>query len=189
MYATGGLKKFFRVMALLLAVASVVGLLPLSALADEARKVTKTDEALSVNAENTANRDAALDSALNVTNGTLQFTNDTSRPWTVDSTTFSGRVVGVSGNYQVSSSSSTVSTTISMTAGDTLKFDWNTEGEGSTYDLMQFFVNNTSTTVATLASSSSGTEKGWQTYTYTASSTGSYTFYWRYKKDRLLTCG
>jgi len=34
MYATGGLKKFFRLMAMLLAVASVVGLLPLSAIAE-----------------------------------------------------------------------------------------------------------------------------------------------------------
>ena len=44
MYATGGLKKFFRLMAMLLAVASVVGLLPLSALAEETRKALDADE-------------------------------------------------------------------------------------------------------------------------------------------------
>ncbi|MCR5808386.1 MAG: Ig-like domain-containing protein [Clostridiales bacterium] len=115
-----------------------------------------------------------LDEALNVLNGSLEFTSTGDYPWAVD-TNYEGRICGYSSNAKVSNSESTVQLTIDMQAGETLSFDWAVSSE-SNYDKLTFYANG-----AEVANISGST--GFATKTYTAGTTGSYTFKWTYKKD------
>ena len=66
-----------------------------------------------------------LDEALNVAGGTLTFTSEGDYPWIVDGD------AAKSTNVNVASSTSTVSTTVTAAAGDILRFDFMSFGEGS----------------------------------------------------------
>ena len=80
-----------------------------------------------------------------------------------------------SGNEGYASTSSEVTLTIELNAGDTISFDYKVSSEAN-YDKFFFYANNTkmfefSGTVA------------WTHYTYTATSNMTYTFKWTYTKD------
>lgn len=128
----------------------------------------------------TVKRMPTLDEALNVTGGTLTFTEDAPYPWAVN-TDRAGRVCANSTNAKVSNSTSTIKTVITMQAGETLTFDWSVSSE-SGYDKLIFFVNNTQETYI------SG-DVGFESYTFTALYNGSYTFKWDYTKDYSLDVG
>ena len=62
-----------------------------------------------------------------------------------------------------------------MEAGETLTFDWKVSSEN--YDKLGFYVNNQ------LQGSQISGAPDWETKVFTAPSSGTYTFEWRYKKD------
>lgn len=123
-----------------------------------------------------------LEDALNVENGTLVFENTASSyPWAVDLSDTSTRLAAKSTNEGVGSSRSSFSLTVQMNAGDTMSFDWKVSSE-SNYDILKFFVNNSE------REHISGSVD-WNTITYTAPSTGTYTFSWEYYKDYSVNTG
>ena len=115
-----------------------------------------------------------VNDALNVENGTLEFTTGSTYPWEVVFTA-DGRVAAKSSNEGVESSSSTITLTVNMNAGDTMSFDWSVSSE-SNYDKLFFKVNN-------VEQSNISGSVAWTTVSYTAATTGSYTFTWVYSKD------
>lgn len=125
----------------------------------------------------------SLNEALNVSGGTLDFTNDSTYPWTVVTDTANNRIYAQSGNAGVGGSSSDVKLTLTMAAGDTLSFDYYVSSE-SGYDYFRFLVDGTVQT-----SASGTTNTNWRTYTYTADAAGTYTFTWRYIKDSSQNSG
>lgn len=133
-----------------------------------------TGETFTVSSNVTVLRTPTLSEALNVPNGTLEFTTDSAYPWVIN-TGVSGRLCANSTNNGVTDSSSTVQTTVAMEAGETLAFEWSVSSE-SYYDQLYFYVNNSEIT------NISG-EVGFTEFTYTAQSSGTYTFKWTYTKD------
>lgn len=123
----------------------------------------------------------SFDEAANVQNGTLNFTNNSSHPWAVDVVNSVGGASVVSTNAGVGGSSAGFSVTVNMNAGETMSFDWRVSSE-SNYDKLKFRVNNTDNT------NISG-DRDWTTVTYTAQTTGSYTFEWVYSKDSSINSG
>ncbi len=128
--------------------------------------------------------DAALDAALNAEGGDLIFSSSGDYPWLVAEG--NGRTYGASGNAQVNSSSSSVSTTVTIPAGGALVFDWNVSCEKS-YDGMTFSVNGV--TDSTLTSETSGVETGWQTIVYSVSEETTAEVSWTYSKDSSMSSG
>ena len=123
-----------------------------------------------------------LNDALNVENGLLDFENTASSyPWEVDLSDTSTRLAAKSTNEGVSTSRSSFSVTVQMSAGDTMSFDWKVSSE-SNYDILKFFVNDSE------REHISGTVD-WNTISYTAPSTGTYTFSWEYYKDYSVNTG
>ena len=122
-----------------------------------------------------------LNDALNVANGTLNFTSTGSYPWIVDMENTSPHLAAKSGNATYANSESTLTITVTMNAGDTMSFDWKVESEAN-YDKLHFYVN--SSEITNISGSTS-----WATMTYTAPSTGSYTFKWTYTKDNSVNSG
>ena len=125
--------------------------------------------------------DVALSEAACVEGGHLVFSSVTSQyPWAPVS--IDGRNAAKSGNAGVDSSSSTMALALTMQAGETLSFDWKVSSE-SGYDKLGFYVNG-----AQNGSLISGTTS-WATITFTAPSTGVYTFQWTYTKDYSVGSG
>jgi hypothetical protein len=120
-----------------------------------------------------------LDFALNAEGGSRHFETSANYPFT--GTLKDGRIAGVSGNTGRNSSTSTVSLTLEMSAGETLSFDYKVSSESS-YDIFTFSVNGSQKL------SKSG-EVDWTSYTFTAASDGSYTFLWKYEKDYSVASG
>ncbi|MBR5947705.1 MAG: dockerin type I repeat-containing protein [Clostridia bacterium] len=77
-------------------------------------------------------------------------------------------------NQGVNNSESVMTSTATLAAGKTVSFDYRVSSESS-YDILQFFVGTEEVFYA------SGNDSG--TFTWTAPSSGTYTFYWRYDKD------
>ena len=121
-----------------------------------------------------------LNDALNVPGGTLDFTCVSSYPWEVN-LDYEGRLCANSTNAGISSSTSSVQTTITMQAGETLSFDWSVSSEDG-YDKLIFYVNSSSVTNINGA-------VGFNTYTWTAPGNGTYTFKWSYEKDYSVNNG
>ena len=124
-----------------------------------------------------------LDSALNISGGTLAFINDSSHPWIADSTTDSGRISAASNICGLSGTT----TTLTLNAGTVsknkvLEFDWNISSENDK-DVLYFVVNNTP------YGNISGQSGTWETFKYIIPSTGSYTFSWVYSKDNAVDGG
>lgn len=114
-----------------------------------------------------------LNEALNIQNGTLEFTSTGIYPWNV---VISGeRAYAESTNGAVSSSESVVSLIVDMNAGDTMTFDWFVSSEAN-WDKLIFKVNGSEQETI------SG-QVDWTTVSYTATTTRSYTFTWIYSKD------
>lgn len=120
-----------------------------------------------------------LDYAMNAEGGRLHFTPGEQYPFR--GTVKDGRAAAVCGNAGVDSSVSTVTLTLEMEAGQTLAFDYKVSSE-SGYDTFSFKVNGSSVL------SKSG-EVDWTRYTYTAGSSGSFTFTWSYSKDYSVASG
>ncbi len=114
-----------------------------------------------------------LNQALNIEGGTLEFSSNAPYRW--ETAVADGRAVGKSTNGGVDSSSSTLSLTVNMNAGDTMSFDWYVSSENN-YDKLTFKVNGT-------AQAEISGVTAWEERTYTALSSGSYTFTWVYSKD------
>ena len=113
-----------------------------------------------------------INEALNVEGGSLEFTS-TQNPW--QTVLVDGRLAARSGNKGVNNSTSTLRLVLEMEAGDTITFDWKVSSEN--YDKLGFYVNNQ------LQGSQISGASDWETIVFTAQSSGTYTFEWRYKKD------
>ena len=125
--------------------------------------------------EATVNIDTSLFDSLNVAGGSLQF--GTSQPYGFEAVTEGDRFLAKSNNAGVGNSTASVSTTVQMSAGDTLTFDYFYSSE-SNYDWYRFKANGTE------VQHFSGTGMSdFASYTYTAASDGAYTFEWSYSKD------
>ena len=121
-----------------------------------------------------------LNEAANADNGSLEFVCATSNyPWTV--AMIDGRAAVKSGGAGVNNVTSTLKLVLDMEAGETLTFDWKPSCEGSSsnaWDKCIFYANGTQ---AAGPITGEGTE--WLSVTYTAATTRTYTFEWRYTKD------
>ena len=120
-----------------------------------------------------------LDYALNTEGGHLHFTPQGQYPFR--GVVKDGRIAGASSNAGHDSTESLVTLTLTMERGETLSFDYKVSSEGN-YDKLLFIVDG-STVLAVDG------EKGWTTYTYTASSAGEHTFKWDYRKDYSYASG
>ena len=126
----------------------------------------------------TVHRLPTLNEAANVPGGTLEFTSPTSSyPWRVG--VADGAPAVMSGNVGVNNSTSTLQLVLSMQAGEMLTFSMKASSEDD-YDFLKFYVNNTQ-----YGSSLSG-ETDWVNVTYTAQSSGTFTFQWRFNKDQYV---
>lgn len=127
--------------------------------------------------------DNALDAALNVSGGSITFTNASPQPWEV--VEIDGRTAAKSGNAGIPSSQSTVSASVYVGEGQSLEFDWNVDSEATTYlvmwDCLVFSVNGES--IDYIHSQEENVPLGWQHYTWTSDAAGVYTFEWTYLKD------
>ncbi|MBR3383439.1 MAG: Ig-like domain-containing protein [Clostridia bacterium] len=122
-----------------------------------------------------------LNEAANAENGDLTFTSATANyPWSV--AIVDGRAAAKSGNGGSASTTSTMQLQLQMQAGESISFDWKVSSEYN-YDKLGFYVNNSQQ--GSLISGSTD----WATITYTAPSTGTYTFQWRYTKDVSVNSG
>ena len=146
--------------------------------ATEQDKGDKMDEPIAIPvrpAPKTELETDALSDALNAAGQSNTFVSTGSYPWRVDSTTYDGRTAAQSGNYNVSSSTSSFSTTVTLSAGDIVSFEYCVSSE-SNYDKFTFSVNDSVVL----------TESGlvsWNSYSYQATADGEYTFLWSYTKD------
>lgn len=119
-----------------------------------------------------------LDLALNVIGGSLHFETG-EHPFAAD--LVDGRIAAVSGNAGMDGTESSVTLTLDMLAGETMSFDYkcSTEYGG---DIFTFSVNGERELLR------SG-EWDWSGHTYTAESSGSHTFVWKYQKDSGMGSG
>ena len=131
--------------------------------------------------EATVNIDTSLFDSLNVAGGSLQF--GTGDPHGFEAINEGGRYLAKSNNAGVGNSTASVSTTVQMSAGDTLTFDYFYSSE-SNYDWYRFKANGTE-----VQKLSGNTNSAWATYTYTAAADGAYTFEWSYSKDSSVNRG
>ena len=120
----------------------------------------------------------ALSDALNAAGQSNTFVSTGSYPWQVDSTTYDGRTAAKSGNHNVSSSTSSFSTTVTLSAGDIVSFEYCVSSE-SNYDKFKFSVNDS------VVLTKSGLVS-WNSYSYQATADGEYTFMWSYTKDSVV---
>lgn len=146
--------------------------------ATEQDKGDKMDEPIAIPvrpAPRTELESDALSDALNAAGQSNTFVSTGSYPWQVDSTTYDGRTAAQSGNYNVSSSTSSFSTTVTLSAGDIVSFEYCVSSE-SNYDKFTFSVNDS------VVLTKSGLVS-WNSYSYQATADGEYTFLWSYTKD------
>ena len=144
----------------------------------EQNKGDKVDEPIAIPvrpAPKTELESDALSDALNAAGQSNTFVSTGSYPWQVDSTTYDGRTAAQSGNYNVSSSTSSFSTTVTLLAGDIVSFEYCVSSE-SNYDKFKFSVNDS------VVLTKSGLVS-WNSYSYQATADGEYTFMWSYTKD------
>ena len=85
----------------------------------------------------------------------------------------------MSGNAGVNNSTSTMQLVLQMQAGEQLTFSWKASTEDN-YDYLKFYVNNSQ-----YGQSLTG-NTDWMSVTYTAATTGTYTFQWRHIKDNYV---
>ena len=101
------------------------------------------------------------------------FDNSGSYPWTVAN---GGRGYCMrSGNAGVASSTSTISATVNYTMAGTVSFDYNSQGEGTSWDVSKFMIDG----VQMFSYGAVGT---WNNYTADVAA-GEHTFSWSYTKD------
>ncbi len=118
-----------------------------------------------------------LDDALNYPGSSVCFETDEEYPW--QPTEVEGADAAVSGNRDVSSSTSSVYADVAMSAGENLYFEWKASCE-EVYDNGRFYVNDEE--VASITGSSE-----WETVCYPVTASGSYSFRWSYEKDNVVS--
>lgn len=128
-------------------------------------------------------QDYTLNEALNVPGGVLTFANDSLRPWTVDSTSDSGRISAATDIAGIASAT----TTLTFNAGalnttKVLSFDWKVNSE-SGHDFLLFLVNGTPNKYI------SGQTGDWTTVKFPIPTDTTYTFTWIYSKDNAVNGG
>ena len=118
----------------------------------------------------------ALNSALNIEGGTINFGSSGTYPWTV--VTEGGRTYAQSGNAGVASSSSVLTATVTLSSPTTLFFDFKAWGEGSSsaWDKCEFLVDG----VTRFAYGAR--QNNWETYSVPLTA-GTHTLTWQYTKD------
>ena len=118
----------------------------------------------------------ALNSALNIEGGTINFVSNGDYPWTV--VTEGDRTFAQSGNAGVASSSSVLTATVTLSSPTTLFFDFKAWGEGSSpaYDKCEFLVDG----VTQFAYGQR--QNDWDTYSVLLTA-GTHTLTWQYTKD------
>ena len=118
----------------------------------------------------------ALNSALNIEGGTINFGSSGDYPWTV--VTEGGRTFAQSGNAGVASSASVLTATVTLSSPTTLFFDFKAWGEGSSpaYDKCEFLVDG----VTRFAYGQR--QNDWETYSVLLTA-GTHTLTWQYTKD------
>lgn len=119
--------------------------------------------------------DAALDAALNVPDGNIQFVTEGEYPWTVDGANGWAK----STNFQVSSSESTVTATVTAEEGDIVSFDYKVSSEAR-YDKLVFAVDGNP--VASSPWTFFSGEIDWTNVSY-ALTAGEHVLSWSYQKD------
>ncbi|MBO6061933.1 MAG: dockerin type I repeat-containing protein, partial [Clostridia bacterium] len=124
----------------------------------------------------------SLDTALNsdATDVWMHFTSTGTYPFRVNRENVYG-LYAESSNQGVNSSTSSMTSSVSLSAGDELSFYYTVNSE-TNYDWFEFYVNGTRTI------RQSG-EIGAQYYTYSVPTSGVYTFEWRYTKDSSQSVG
>lgn len=120
-------------------------------------------------------RDAALDAALNVPDGNIQFVTEGEYPWTVDGANGWAK----STNFQVSSSESTVTATVTAEEGDIVSFDYKVSSEAR-YDKLVFSIDGNP--VASSPWTFFSGEIDWTNVSY-ALTAGEHVLSWSYQKD------
>ena len=118
----------------------------------------------------------ALNSALNIEGGAINFVSSGDYPWTV--VTEGGRTYAQSGNAGVASSSSVLTATVTLSSPTTLFFDFKAWGEGSSsaWDKCEFLVDG----VTQFAYGQR--QNDWETYSVLLTA-GTHTLTWQYTKD------
>ncbi len=120
-----------------------------------------------------------LDFALNREGGSLHFVTSQQHPFT--GAVADGRIAAVSGIAGVDGAHSSLTLTLDMLEGETLSFEHKYSTEPG-YDNFTFAVNGENR--FTYSGSAD-----WQSYTFTADRSGSYTFEWKYEKDGSVGSG
>lgn len=121
--------------------------------------------------------DAPISDALNVSGGSLVFSNDTAHPWTVDSETFAGRTAAKSTINGMAGTSTGIRLNAgTLHAGDRLSFDWLASSEGGTWDYAAFIANGN------VEATTGGTDNDWANFIYTVPADGEYIFEWTYQR-------
>ena len=116
----------------------------------------------------------ALNSALNIEGGTINFVSNGDYPWTV--VTEGGRTYAQSGNAGVGGSASILTATVTLSSPTTLFFDFKAWGEGNAWDKCEFLVDG----VTRFAYGAR--QNDWETYSVLLTA-GTHTLTWQYTKD------
>ena len=121
----------------------------------------------------------ALNSALNIEGGTINFVSNGDYPWT--EVTEGGRTYAQSGNAGVASSTSEMTTIVKVPLLSMLSFDFKAWGEGTStaWDKCEFLVDGVSQFAY------GARQNDWETYTMDVTP-GTHTLTWRYTKDNSL---
>ncbi|MBO4384801.1 MAG: Ig-like domain-containing protein [Clostridia bacterium] len=118
-----------------------------------------------------------LEDFLNGEDGQLRFTYPQAKyPWIINM--IDGELCATSSNKGVDKTTSSISTTIPMKAGETFSFDWKVSSEED-WDYLHFYVNGQDFAVIT-------GETDWETVVYSAPADGNYTFTWSFVKDEYV---
>ena len=121
-----------------------------------------------------------LDEAMNLVPDALHFETDGDYPWVP--VVFKDILCGASGNQDRPETSSTVSTTVQLNAGDVLRFDWAVSCRED-FEEFAFAVNGTDVEVI------SGMQEEFTPYDYVVTEAGEYTFSWTYRKQTIWSEG
>lgn len=129
----------------------------------------------------TVNVDTTLYDALNVEGGSISFGTNESYPFIAEEG--EGRYYAKSGNGGANSTTSALSATVNMNAGETLTFEYKYSSENN-YDWFIFEANEEQ-----LIRVSGTGNSNWQTFTYTATANGPVEFMWKFTKDSSQSSG
>ena len=123
---------------------------------------------------------ATLDEAMNLVENRHHFVTEGEYPWVP--VVLNDELCGASGNQDHVGTTSTVSTTVQLNAGDVMRFDWAVSCRED-FERLTFSVNGTE--VAAI----SGQSTDFVPYNYVAEAAGEYTFSWTYHKETMWTEG